>query len=88
MTFELNFTSCQLKRINHGPLDFFIFDRTVQIIFKRFTDSTNVVVKLFAVTSLPAPVFIRIPVLLRHHASDVIDDRDYLNPGWERNICI
>jgi hypothetical protein len=37
-----------------------------------------------AVTSLPAPVFIRIPVLLRHHASDVIDDRDYLNPGWER----
>jgi hypothetical protein len=41
-----------------------------------------------AVTSLPAPVFIRIPVLLRHHASDVIDDRDYLNPGWERNICI
>jgi hypothetical protein len=23
MTFELNFTCCQLKRINHGPLDFF-----------------------------------------------------------------
>jgi hypothetical protein len=29
MAFELIFMCCQLKRMNHGPLDFFIFDRTV-----------------------------------------------------------